>query len=142
MSLYILDTDHISLFLSGNRAIKNKIAYCVNDIAITIITVQEIFSGWINRINNPKSTSSLSYLYTRLWETTEFFKAINVLNFNVESENCYTALKRSSKNLAKKRIQKDLRIASIALTNNAIVVTRNYKDFSQVPNLRLENWFE
>lgn len=49
-------------------------------------------------------------------------------------------LKQNHKSLAKKRIAKDIRIASIALTQNAIVVTRNEKDFSQVPNLRIENW--
>lgn len=52
----------------------------------------------------------------------------------------YLNLQQSSKSLAKKRIEKDLRIASIALTQNATVVTRNYKDFSLIPNLKLENW--
>ncbi|BAU64143.1 hypothetical protein STA3757_15130 [Stanieria sp. NIES-3757] len=45
-------------------------------------------------------------------------------------------------NLAKKKLEKDLRIASIALMQHAIVVTRNYKDFSQVPNLQLDNWID
>ena len=34
----------------------------------------------------------------------------------------------------------DLRSAAIALENNAIMVTRNVRDFSRVPNLTIENW--
>jgi tRNA(fMet)-specific endonuclease VapC len=34
----------------------------------------------------------------------------------------------------------DLRIAAIVLENNGILVTRNVRDFSRVPNLVIENW--
>lgn len=77
----------------------------------------------------------MSNLYTKLWQITEFFKIITILNFDCNAEACDNNLQQNNRNLAKKRLQKDLRIASIALMQNAIVVTRNYKDFSQVPNL-------
>lgn len=34
----------------------------------------------------------------------------------------------------------DLKIASIALVNEALLVTANLRDFSLVPGLRCENW--
>lgn len=101
-----------------------------------------MFNGWNGKLNVPKQAGRLSYLYTRLWQTTEFFKTINILNFDLDAESLYSNLRQSSKSLVKKRIDKDLRIASIALTQNATVVTRNYKDFSLVPNLKIENWSE
>ena len=93
-------------------------------------------------MNNPAQAQKITQLYTKLWETTEFIRVITVLNFDANAENCYQMLRQSSKNLAKNRIEKDLRIASIALTQNATIVTRNYKDFSQIPNLNIENWEE
>lgn len=142
MSLLILDTDHVSLFLAGNKPIIAQVARHLHDVAITVITVQELFNGWNGKLNDPRQANNLSNLYTKLWTTTEFFKVINILNFDKSAENCYMSLRKISKALDKKRIAKDLRIATIALTQNAIVVTRNYKDFSQVPNLKIENWAE
>lgn len=138
--MWILDTDHVSLFLAGNGLVIARVAKHSDNIAITIITVQELYNGWNGKLNDPRQVNRLSHLYTKLWQTTEFFKAIAVLNFDLDAESCYQNLRQSSKDLAKKRIAKDLRIASIALVMNATVVTRNYKDFSQVPNLKLENW--
>ncbi len=34
----------------------------------------------------------------------------------------------------------DLKIASVALVNEALLLTANRKDFEKVPGLRFENW--
>lgn len=52
MSLYILGTDHVSLLLQGNLTIKSKVAQVYPNLALTIITVQEIFNGWVVKIND------------------------------------------------------------------------------------------
>ena len=36
----------------------------------------------------------------------------------------------------------DLKIAPIALVNDALLVTSNLRDYSLVPGLRCENWLE
>jgi tRNA(fMet)-specific endonuclease VapC len=34
----------------------------------------------------------------------------------------------------------DLKIAAIALTQDATILTRNQKDFGQILNLKIEDW--
>jgi tRNA(fMet)-specific endonuclease VapC len=34
----------------------------------------------------------------------------------------------------------DLKIAAIVLTHNALLISRNLKDFRKVPGLKVEDW--
>ncbi|MBE9011796.1 type II toxin-antitoxin system VapC family toxin [Pseudanabaenaceae cyanobacterium LEGE 13415] len=139
MPLWILDTDHVSLFLNGDQNVGRKVIQQLADTAITVVTVQELFNGWVGRINDPAQADQLILLYTKLWNTAEFLKTIRILNFDAAADACYKNLLRD-KSLSQKRLQKDLRIAAIALSVNGIMVTRNHRDFSKVPNLRIEDW--
>lgn len=55
MSRWILDTDHVSLLLEGNLEIQSR-AQIEQDVAITIVTAQEVFNGWVVSINNTNET--------------------------------------------------------------------------------------
>lgn len=78
MSFWILDTDHASLFLAGNKPIIASVAKHSNDVAITVITVQELFNGWVGRLNDPAQTSKLIdlniYLHSRLINSNAFIR--------------------------------------------------------------------
>jgi tRNA(fMet)-specific endonuclease VapC len=67
----------------------------------------------------------------------EFFKNISLLYFDKSAYNTYQILVFEKL----KRIgTQDLRIAAITLSVNCILVTRNWKDFENVPGLLLEDW--
>lgn len=140
MSIWILDTDHVTLLLQGNQAVCRRFNQCYPNLATTIVTVQEIFNGWIVKINDPNQSSNLVKLYTNLWTTLDFFKGVRILNFDQAAYSCYKQLLRTNNKLNKKRLQKDIRIAAITLSVNGVMVTRNQRDFSQVPGLALEDW--
>jgi len=69
------------------------------------------------------------------------------LMFSAIGRSCpSTSVERiSSSNLRQQKIRigtMDLKIASIALVNDALLITANIRDFSLVPGLRCENWLE
>jgi tRNA(fMet)-specific endonuclease VapC len=140
MSLWVLDTDHVSLFLAGNQKVRDRIFLGSNNVALTIVTVQEVFNGWMSQINDPAQSENLTELYTRLWIALNYFRDVQVVNFDDSANACHQRLLQENSVLNKKRLQKDMRIAAIALSLGATLVTRNYKDFAQVPGLAIEDW--
>ncbi|UUO16388.1 type II toxin-antitoxin system VapC family toxin [Dolichospermum heterosporum] len=135
-NLRILDTDHLSLLQRGNTLIRQRLnMFNPQDIAITIVTVSEQIRGRMNIISRADSSSELVLAYARLEDTLEDINSLNVLQFSEAAGNIYSELK------TKIRVgTQDLRIAAITLSVNGILVTRNWKDFEKVPNLRLEDW--
>ncbi|GAP99006.1 type II toxin-antitoxin system VapC family toxin [Leptolyngbya sp. NIES-2104] len=104
MALWVLDTDHVSLFLNGDRAVATRLIRELADSAITVVTIQELFNGWVGRINDPAQANQLISLYTKLWNTAEFLKTIRILNFDAAADACYQNLLRdkSFKNACRK----------------------------------------
>lgn len=139
MSRWILDTDDVSLLLEGNLEIQSR-SQIEQEVAITIVTAQEVFNGWVVSINNTSETRRLIYLYRKLGIVLQYFRDTEILDFDEQAAECHDRLIRENPALGKKRLQKDLRIAAIALSLNATLVTRNYRDFSQVPGLAIEDW--
>jgi tRNA(fMet)-specific endonuclease VapC len=140
MSLWILDTDHVSLALQGHPRITTQIQQRDLEIATTVITAQELFNGWVVRINDPQFTNQLVPLYTRFLLMLNFLKTIQILNFDDAANQQYKQILLLNPSLRKKRLQQDLKIAAIALSTRGVVITRNQRDFSLVKGLRIEDW--
>ncbi len=140
MTLYILDTDHISLFLGNYPSIRDRVLQNKAECSITIISVQEIFNGWVGQLNRVENEAYKIEIYQRLHITTQFFQQMPVLNYEQSASDRYQQIIKSNPILAKRRLEKDMRIAAIALANEATIVTRNKRDFEQVPKLNMEDW--
>ena len=140
MSLWILDTDHVSLLLARHPPISYHVAEAGANVVMIIVTVQEIFNGWIVRINGATELEDIVRLYEKSNRTIALCKQVTVLHFDNAAGERYQQILRENSLLSKKRLQKDMRIAAIALSLGATVVTRNHRDFSQVPGLLIEDW--
>jgi tRNA(fMet)-specific endonuclease VapC len=134
----ILDTDHVSLILQNSPQVITNAAK--HEISVTIVTVQELFNGWVGRINDPSLVHNLPGLYSKLWTTVKYLQTIEVLDFTPEADTCLKKLLKDHPPLRKNRLQKDMRIAAIALSVGATVITRNKRDFGQVPGFSIEDW--
>ena len=137
MTLYVLDTDHVSLFQREHPRVTQRVN-TVNPetIAVTIITVEEQLYGRLNRIRRASSSDALISAYIKLRYTLNFFQNINVLDFNQTAFDCYIELRRQRIRIG----TQDLRIAAILLSVNGILVTRNRRDFERVSGLIFEDW--
>jgi tRNA(fMet)-specific endonuclease VapC len=71
-----------------------------------------------------------------LLATVLYFRTIAVIGFDAQAQAVFKAL------LARKiRIgTQDLRIAAVALSQGATLVTRNQRDFAVIPSLKTEDW--
>ncbi|MBW4510285.1 MAG: type II toxin-antitoxin system VapC family toxin [Scytonematopsis contorta HA4267-MV1] len=137
MNLWVLDTDHVSLFQNGHPNVSKRINNTSPDkIAVTIITFEEQVRGRFNVIKQADSLDKLVTAYSRLQATLNYFNTVNVLAFTQDAANCYGELLRQKPRVG----TQDLRIGSIAIASNSILVTRNQKDFSRIPGLRFEDW--
>jgi tRNA(fMet)-specific endonuclease VapC len=134
----MLDTDHVSLILSNHTQVTANAAQ--HQIAISIVTVQELFNGWMGRINDPSQIGNLPALYSKLSITIKYLQTVEILDFTLEADECLKNLLRANPPLRKNRLQKDMRIAAIALSLNLPIATRNRRDFELVPNLQIIDW--
>ena len=137
MSLYILDTDTLSLHEYGHAVVRPHIgAHAPSELATTVITVEEQLSGWYTMLRRSKRRDQRAYLYQRLADQVNFLAPWKILPFPE------SAILRSERLIALKlNIRKmDLCIAAITLENAGILVTRNVRDFQRVPGLVIEDW--
>jgi tRNA(fMet)-specific endonuclease VapC len=137
VSLWVLDTDHVSLLQRGNPLVSQRLeAVNPEEIAVTIVTVEEQFGGRLHVIRQGSSRDEILLAYDRLMTTLKYFGTVNVLDFDEDAWNCYTDLVSQKIRIG----TRDLRIAAVVMSKNAILVTRNRRDFERVPGLRFEDW--
>jgi len=134
---YLLDTDIYSLYLRRDPAVVESVSrHAEDDVAVPIITVQEIWGGWSAAIAKAKSPEELAHGYKKLTETIDELKTWKIATYPATAIRRYQTLKKQRLNIG----ANDLKIAAIALEAGAIVVTHNVRDFQRVPGLMVEDW--
>ena len=139
--MYVLDTDHMSALewgsgAAGQRLILRLDRLPIGEVVTTIVTFEEQMRGWLSALAQSRVLEEQVETYRRLKRMLDNYLKVDVLEFDSRAAAEFQRLQRLRVRIG----TMDLKIASIALANDAIVLTRNVKDFSRVPYLRFEDW--
>ncbi len=131
--LYCLDTNIIIDFFRKDLLIKSNIEDSIKkqiSLCVTTITLAELFKG---AYNSQKQEESLTLIY-------DFIGRVDLIDFNIDACRLFGQKHAELAKQGKQTQQPDLMIASIVLAHNATLVTRNYKDFINIQDLKLLIW--
>ena len=135
MSLFVLDTDHVTLHQHNHPGVIAKIQACApEELAITVVTLEEQMRGRLAQLG--RRGVNLAVAYEQFRATADYFCDLTILPFDAEAQQQYEQLRSPKIRIG----TLDLRIAGVVLRHNATLVTRNRRDFERVPGLRLEDW--
>ena len=141
MMAVILDTDVLTLLQEDSSPDSPRIRGRLQQIPdfevfTTVVSIQEQLQGRFAAINHPRDDHHLLESFQGLLKVLGRFASLNVLPFETNALHCFQDLRRQRIRIG----TNDLRIAAIALTRGVKVVTRNTRDFEQVPGLLIEDW--
>jgi tRNA(fMet)-specific endonuclease VapC len=129
---YLLDTN-ICIYLIKKRPQKTFAKFqslTVGEVGISAITYAELEYGVAHSSDPPQNRIALS----------EFLAPLEILDFQAQVAPLYGALRTSLVHAGKLVGPLDLLIAAHALALGVILVTNNVREFSRVPDLKIENW--
>ena len=138
--MILLDTDHISeleqIGMAGERLFQRLSALPAGDIAVSIISYEEQTRGWLSYLARARSLEAQIEAYRRLQVQLENYCSLTVLAFDGRAVEEFTRLQKLPIRIG----TMDMKIAAIALAHKATLLSRNLRDFSKVPDLRVEDW--
>ena len=106
------------------------------DFATTAITLEEQLRGWLAQINRNQDVVKQIPAYAERTGLIEFFSYWTILTFDALAAQRFAEYRQQKI----KTGTMDLKIASIAVSQNALLLTSNTRDFESIPDLRIEDW--
>jgi tRNA(fMet)-specific endonuclease VapC len=132
LSVYLLNSNTCIEYLrSGNAHVIQRIRRePTRNIRLCSVVLGELYCGAF-RSSDPAQNLAL------LWQFAAKFQSIP---FDDAAAAVYGEERAKLEKLGSKIGTHDMQIAAIALVNGLIVVTHNFREFSRVPGLPIEDW--
>jgi tRNA(fMet)-specific endonuclease VapC len=129
---YLLDTN-ICIYLIKKQypeILSKLLRVGFDKIGISTITLAELEYGVANSNRTFEVQTAL----------LEFILPFEILDFNYTAASFYGKIRKELKDKGQPISDMDMLIASVAMANDAILVTNNEKEFRRISGLKIENW--
>jgi len=137
MTLYVLDTDHLSLYQRGHETIKTHLlAIYPDQPVITVVTAEEFITGRLAQLHQAKTAEERLRAYGWFTAALNLLCGFTILPYDLQAENYFQQFRSQKIRVG----TQDLKIAAMVLSRQATLVTRNQKDFARVPGLKITDW--
>jgi tRNA(fMet)-specific endonuclease VapC len=140
--MILLDTDHLSVYADErdprHGKLSRRIEAATQPVGCTVVTVEEVFRGWLALVHRQNDVHRQIPAYTRLRQFLNLLSDWVIVPFDEPAADRFKSLRLRGVRIG----TMDLKIASIALVNDAQLLSANVRDYSLVPDLRCENWLE
>jgi tRNA(fMet)-specific endonuclease VapC len=101
------------------------------DIAIPTIVILEIEFG-LAKSKSPRK---------RRLQLQEFLSTVAIIPFGIKEAQAAASIRADLESVGRPIGPYDLLIAASAVSNNAVLVTHNRKEFSRIQGLKIEDWY-
>ena len=133
MPQFLLDTDHLTLLEHSHPPLVTRMAALppAGLPKVSAVSVEEAFRGRLARLSRPLVGAARVQAYAHLVGTLELLKRLETAPFDQGAELQFQHLRALPVRIG----TPDLKIAAVALAHQMVLLTRNRRDFSQVPGL-------
>jgi len=138
--MILLDTDHVSVLLEErdrrHAQLRARLREAGDSLSISIVSIEEQLRAWLAKIHGVTDPQRQIVPYGRLKRVFTFLREWPISGWNQAAADQFQQLR----SLRTKIGSQDLKIACIALANDALLLSANLRDFERVPGLRVEDW--
>lgn len=139
--MHLLDTDTLTHAHAGNSNVAERLRSLQDPIVgITIVTKIELLKGRMDYVLKAETSADLVRAQSLLERTEQLLALMLIVPFSPKAAEQFDRLRAVSS--LRKIGRADILIASIALANRAVLVTRNLRHFRQFPGLIVVNWVD
>ena len=138
--MILLDTDHLSILLderdARHRPLLDRLRDSDDELTIPIVSIEEQLRGWLAKLHRERDPHRQIMPYTRLTRVFTFLREWPILEWNQTAADEFRRLRSLRLRIG----TQDMKIASIALAHDALLLSANLRDFEHVPGLQVEDW--
>ena len=130
--MYLLDTN-ICIYIikkSPEHVVEKVKKLALNQVKLSSVSLAELEYGVSKSLHRDRNRDALIH----------FVSAFDIVSFNGHDAEIFGLLRAELERRGQVIGPYDMQIAAQAITRNLILATNNTKEFSRIPQLKLDNW--